>query len=107
MEFQRKTLISLIPHDVLEKMPSIVTIKNQFKQQLPKRFSPPSIYPSDHENLNSVVRSNCMNPGCSVRTYIHFKKIDNQYQALENKPIFDRTEHACHECQKMIETTKK
>lgn len=97
-------ILGLLDRSVLENLPVIKKLLNEFQKMLPGHFSKPYILPAPAGfNFKSVLRANCSNQDCSVRAVVHLTKgKDGVLKIEEEKPNFDRAGKACDQCKKLF-----
>ena len=96
--------LSLLSRDSVEKIPTIVVLKNEFSTHIPSRFGKPRTYISPMNGISSIIRADCTNSGCGVRAYIHIQRdSQGQWVVVEKEPQFDRTSRsACNDCRSLL-----
>ncbi len=96
---------SLLPPDMVESSPMITRLKTVFSGMIPSRFGNIRTYISPVSFAKSVIRADCQNTGCGTRAFVHIeRKKDGNWVILEDKSVYDRTNHSkCNDCIEMLE----
>ena len=101
-----ESLLSLLDPDIVEKLPAIQELKTQFGSIVPPRFGNIRTLISPVPNLESVMRADCQNTDCGVRTYIHINSTGGLWQFTDKEPTFDRFQNArCDDCKELLRIT--